>query len=91
MNIPQWCIDHLFIVLVKELSCPSLPMSCNDPREWAWDVKDTDIQFIVRAEDKIFRVETYEGEILRRYDDSDDPEKVIQAAKGFKSKYLSDS
>ena len=44
MNIPQWCIDYLLIELVKELSCPSLPMSCVDPREWAWNVKNTDIQ-----------------------------------------------
>ena len=88
MNIPQWCIDNILILLVKELSSPSLPMSCDDPREWAWNVKDTDIQFIVRAEDKIFRVETYEGAALKQYDDTDDPEKIIQAAKAFKSKYL---
>ena len=88
MNIPQWCIDHLLIELVKELSCPSLPMSCDDPREWAWNVKDTDIQFMVRAEEKIFRVEIFRGVVLLNYKDTDDLEMVIQAAKEFKSEYL---
>ena len=88
MNIPQWCIDHLLIELVKDLSCPSLPMSCVDPREWAWNVKNTDIQFIVRVEDKIFRVEIYEGVALKHHHDTDDPKKVIQAAKAFKSEHL---
>lgn len=88
MKIPQWCIDHLLIELVKELSCPSLPMSCDDPREWAWNVKDTNIQFMVRPEDKIFRVEIFRGETLISYKDTDDLEMVIQAAKAFKSEYL---
>ena len=84
MNIPQWCIDDLLIKFVKELSCPSLPMSCDDPREWAWNVKDTNEQFVVCAKDQIFQVEIRTGDdILLEWKDTDDPEKVIQAAKEF--------
>lgn len=89
MNIPQWCIDDLLIKLVKELSCPHLPMSCDDPRKWAWDAKDSRNRFLVRVKDQIFQVEILTGnDILLEYKDTDDPEKVIQAAKEFKSKYL---
>ena len=89
MDIPQWYIDDLLIKLVKELSCPRLPMSCDDLCKWAWDVKDSRERFLVRVKDQIFQVEISTGDdILLHWKDTDDPEEVIQAAKEFKSKYL---
>lgn len=54
--------------------------------------KDTNEQFVVRAKDQIFQVEIRTGDdILLEWKDTDDPEKVIQAAKEFKSKYLKEN
>lgn len=51
--------------------------------EWAWQKKDTNIQFIVCVEDTEFHVESPQGPILK----TKDPKLVIQAAKTFKSKF----
>ena len=46
MKLPQWCIDQLLNDLMKTLTCPSLPMACDDPHEWAWNVKDAEINLL---------------------------------------------
>ena len=91
MKLPQWCIDQLLNALVKTLTCPSLPMACDDPHEWAWNVKDADIQFIVSVKETFFLVETYQNTILMSWFETNEPEKVAQEAKAFKSKYLSEN
>ena len=85
MKLPQWCIDQLWDCLKETLDSPSLPMACNDLYERAWQVKDTDIQFVVYVEDTDFHVEVNQQSVLI----TNEPEKVVQAAKSFKSKYLS--
>lgn len=93
MNITQPMIYNLFSKL-RELASPSLLIHYEeDSRELALQVKDTKIQFIVYAEDTIFRVEIHEGIILTGHDETDDlktdkPEEVIQAAKAFKFEHL---
>ena len=89
MEIPQWYIDQLRNALKETLTCPSLPMACDDPHEWAWQVKDTDIQFVVYVEDTGFDVKTYENTTLKSHVETNDAENVVQEAKAFKSKYLS--
>ena len=89
MKLPQWYINQLLIELMETLTCPSLPMCCNDPSEWAWQVKDTDIQFVVSVKDTDFLVERYQNTILMWYLETNESEKVVQEAKSFKSKYVS--
>lgn len=89
MKLPQWCIDQLLNDLVKTLTCPSLPMACDDPHEWAWQVKDTEIQFVVSVKETFFLVEIYPNTILTSWLEMNEPEKVVREAKAFKSKYLS--
>ena len=89
MQIPQWCSNQLLTELMEMLTCPSLPMACDDPHEWAWQVKDTDIQFVVSVKDTVFLVERYQNTILMSWFETNEPEKVVQAAKAFKSKYVS--
>ena len=86
MKLPQWCIDQLWDCLKETLESPSLPKPCDDdPHEWAWQVKDTEIQFVVYVEDTDFHVEVNQQPVLI----TNEPEKVVQEAKAFKSKYLS--
>ena len=82
MKIPKWRISDLRNKLMEEFKSLSLTMSCDDPREWAWN-KDTYTHFSVRAEDTIYWVEIYEDGILKHQYETDDPEKVIQDAKEF--------
>ena len=89
MKISKWCIDSLRAELIETLKSPSLPMACNDPYEWAWQVKDTDIQFVVCVEDTDFHVETHQNTTPMSHVETHEPEKVVQEAKVFKSKYLS--
>ena len=94
MNISQYVIVDLWCKLEKMLTCPSLlPVydDPSDPSERAWQVKDRNIQFIVYVEDTLFRVVIDENGTQKPGTETDDPKKVIQVAKKFKSKYLSDS
>ena len=89
MKIPQWRIYDLQTKLKEEIHCPNLPMSFDDPCQWVGDVKDRNIQLIVYIEDTLFRVvERVEYQPENLIIETDDSEKVIQAAKEFKCKYL---
>ena len=85
MKMPQWYIDSLWEELIGILESPSLFPVSTDSHQRAWQVKDTDKQFIVYVEDTAFHVKVCQEPILT----TNEPEKVVQAAKSFKSKYLS--
>lgn len=90
MQIPQFIIDDLKNQLVEILSTLSTSMPCDDVYEWAWSV-DNKMLFEVRIEnmDTIYvnihrNLENVTIPVLK----TSDPEKVLQKARKFKSKYI---
>ena len=84
MKLAQFVIDELWDKLKNEtLKSFRLIMVADFPDEWGWQIKDTNIQFIVYVGDTEFHVETGQDPEMS----TADPKLVIQAAEAFKSKF----
>lgn len=86
MNIPSWFTD-MIEKLEQELTCPKLPLS-HDGYLYVWDIKDRNIQFQVHYTDAEVLVRIRDGVNIIDSEETDDPKKVIQKTKEFKSKYF---
>lgn len=92
-DMPFWLFTNTIEKLDKILTCPKIPRcpqipGVDDRDTEVWIIQHTNIQFKVAYIGYGFNINIGDDRYDIDSEETDDPERVIQKAKDFKSKYL---